>query len=560
VGAVRIGADGSLELDSTSALYVSGDFINEANSVGFKANSGTLALTGEGTFEPGPSGAVYDGNLLTDGVVTLADGATFNFKGSVWTNRGSFTAGDGSTVKLVGSSDQTLTTGGAPNVPTMVFYNIETDNDDTITFATNINLNGTFTIAGGATVRDVTPGSVYNFAGGAEVIVSGTWKVIGSAAEHIQLLGPGEGEGGARWTLQVNSGGTVNLNYVDLRDSELVVHGGSINGKNAGYTVYSLGNLSDSWGPYDPVPVDVGSQVVSRSFSLGDANGDGWVDLFDFSILAGVFGTADPRADFNGDGWVDLLDFSILANNFGKKVGEDTPAAPPQGTTDYSGGRLTLRLPERLPRRGDTIEVEVVAQDAWMKAFGFLVSYDTSLLKLVEVAEGDFLKDALFAFHNGRVLCASRSGPSRGDGLLARLRFRVIGEGRSRVAISLRDIQIVNGEGRLEKLGEIHVSFGTAPRRTRLLASYPNPFNSEVWMPFELADDADVRVEIYDVSGRVVRVLDLGRLPAGYYVDRSTAAYWDGRSDMGERVASEVYLYRFTAGSYSAMRRMVILK
>ena len=68
------------------------------------------------------------------------------------------------------------------------------------------------------------------------------------------------------------------------------------------------------------------------------------------------------------------------------------------------------------------------------------------------------------------------------------------------------------------------------------------------------------RVEIYDISGKVVRVLDLGRLPAGYYVDRSAAAHWDGRSDMGERVASSVYLYRFSAGSYSVIRRMVILK
>jgi len=384
------------------------------------------------------------------------------------------------------------------------------------------------------------------------VVVNGTWKVTGSPSDHIQLLGPGEGEGGSRWTLQVNSSGQVDLNYVDLRDSELIVHGGSLNGKNAGYTVVSLGNLSPSWGPYDPLP-------DYDTFPFGDANGDGFVDLFDFNILASVFGTTDPKADFNGDGVVDLFDFGILAENFGKKVGGKAPAAPSQGK-DYSGGQLALKLPERLPHRGDIVEVEVVARNAWMKAYGFVLSYDRSLLKLMDVEEGDFLENTLFLFHEGRVLCASRSGPSRGDGVLLKLRFRVIGDGRSREGIALRDIQVVDGKGRLGRLGEIRVPFCTAPHRTRLLASFPNPFNSEVWIPFQLADDAEVRVEIYDISGRVVRVLDLGRLPAGYYVDRSRAAYWDGRSGMGERVASGVYLYRFTAGSYSVIRRMVILK
>jgi len=98
------------------------------------------------------------------------------------------------------------------------------------------------------------------------------------------------------------------------------------------------------------------------------------------------------------------------------------------------------------------------------------------------------------------------------------------------------------------------------PPKTRLLQNIPNPFNPETWLPFELAETANVHIQIYDMTGRLVRALDLGHRPAGYYVDRAKAAYWDGRNDAGERVASGLYLYRLKAGNFSAVRRMLILK
>jgi len=98
------------------------------------------------------------------------------------------------------------------------------------------------------------------------------------------------------------------------------------------------------------------------------------------------------------------------------------------------------------------------------------------------------------------------------------------------------------------------------PERTALLQNYPNPFNPETWIPFELSESAEVRITIYSPAGQVVRTLELGTLPAGSYTSRTKAAYWDGTNEVGERVASGLYLYRIEAGSFSAMRRMVILK
>ena len=99
-----------------------------------------------------------------------------------------------------------------------------------------------------------------------------------------------------------------------------------------------------------------------------------------------------------------------------------------------------------------------------------------------------------------------------------------------------------------------------SPERTRLLANYPNPFNPETWIPYQLATDSDVQISIYNTTGNVVRTLKLGHQSEGYYTDQSRAAYWDGRNAIGEQVASGVYFYVFTANEFSATRKMLILK
>ena len=98
------------------------------------------------------------------------------------------------------------------------------------------------------------------------------------------------------------------------------------------------------------------------------------------------------------------------------------------------------------------------------------------------------------------------------------------------------------------------------PETTALLANYPNPFNPETWIPYQLAKAADVTVTIYASDGSVVRTLALGHQDAGMYYTRSQAAYWDGRNALGESVASGVYFYTLTAGDFSATRKMLILK
>ena len=93
-----------------------------------------------------------------------------------------------------------------------------------------------------------------------------------------------------------------------------------------------------------------------------------------------------------------------------------------------------------------------------------------------------------------------------------------------------------------------------------LLANFPNPFNPETWIPYQLAEPAEVTLTIYDIRGRVVRTLALGNQPVGIYQSRSKAVHWDGRNHLGEKVATGVYFYTLKVGDYTATRKLLIRK
>ena len=98
------------------------------------------------------------------------------------------------------------------------------------------------------------------------------------------------------------------------------------------------------------------------------------------------------------------------------------------------------------------------------------------------------------------------------------------------------------------------------PERAALLTNYPNPFNPETWIPYQLSEPAEVTLRIYAVSGALVRTLNLGHQSAGLYHQRSRAAYWNGKNELGEPAASGVYFYTLTAGDFTATRKMLIMK
>ena len=121
--------------------------------------------------------------------------------------------------------------------------------------------------------------------------------------------------------------------------------------------------------------------------------------------------------------------------------------------------------------------------------------------------------------------------------------------------LSITDVRSQRGIRLLERL-----LAALAPKETALLANYPNPFNPETWIPYQLAKPAEVTLTIYAIDGRVVRQLTLGHQPGGMYHNKQRAAYWDGRNAQGEKVASGIYFYTLSAGDFSATRKLLIRK
>ena len=96
------------------------------------------------------------------------------------------------------------------------------------------------------------------------------------------------------------------------------------------------------------------------------------------------------------------------------------------------------------------------------------------------------------------------------------------------------------------------------PGSFALLQNYPNPFNPDTWLPYQLAEDVDAIIWIHDVSGHLIRILNLGYKQAGFYTTRNKAAYWDGKNEVGEQVASGIYFYTIQAGEFTATKKIVV--
>jgi hypothetical protein len=153
----------------------------------------------------------------------------------------------------------------------------------------------------------------------------------------------------------------------------------------------------------------------------------------------------------------------------------------------------------------------------------------------------------------------------------ADLSRRAVVEAGDRIEVTVKDSsgQVVSGphvqdvtlEGIRNAVLSVRLRLGQViPEKSALLQNYPNPFNPETWIPYQLVEDADVEIRIYATSGQLVRRLDLGHKPAGFYTDRKESAYWDGRNEAGESVGSGVYFYSIHAGDFTATRKMLVAR
>ena len=169
---------------------------------------------------------------------------------------------------------------------------------------------------------------------------------------------------------------------------------------------------------------------------------------------------------------------------------------------------------------------------------------------------GDGIVDIADLVLVANALGADAAAPSLNSQELEQLTAADVEEWLTRAQkITLTDPDYKRGISVLEQLHKALI-----PKATALLPNFPNPFNPETWIPYHLAKDADVTLHIYAMNGTLVRTLALGHQPAGIYQSRSRAAYWDGKNEFGEKVASGVYFYTLSAGEFTATRKMLIRK
>ena len=237
-----------------------------------------------------------------------------------------------------------------------------------------------------------------------------------------------------------------------------------------------------------------------------DVDGNGQVTVIDLAIVALLYGTRvqgvpNFPADVNSDGVVNLLDLTLVAQGI-----------------DAAGGNLGKLA-------GPAMEA------AWAAA-----AEQAAALEAV-AGSPNALSSGNRPVHNVAAALSDAKQLATSDTRLE------------------NDVPVV-----LETLLALLTETKVIPETTALLPNYPNPFNPETWIPYHLAQDAKVTVTIYDVRGEVVRTLTLGQQPAGVYETRHRAAYWDGRNQHGETVASGVYFYTLTAGEFNATRKLLITK
>jgi len=302
-----------------------------------------------------------------------------------------------------------------------------------------------------------------------------------------------------------------------------------------------------------------------------DLNDDGLVNIFDLVVVGKNFGGKGPEGDVNGDGKVDVFDLVLVGRHFGEQIGAGPFLIREEETKELK----ELWVKSKLDGEWLTVQVGVSGLD---DVFGYQLdlSFDVDEMELMSVQEGGvFSKAGRFYWkapevEKGMVRDAAAvrlgdvGGVSWNEPLLT-LRFRVKSRyDLLRTNLWVSNVKVVSPDGEL--IGELRGGRGfelervVVPARSELLANYPNPFNPDTWIPFALAKEAEVIIRIYDVSGRLIRELNLGRLSAGYYVSRDRAAHWDGRNERGERAASGVYVVELIAGKGRFVRRIALMK
>ncbi len=296
--------------------------------------------------------------------------------------------------------------------------------------------------------------------------------------------------------------------------------------------------------------------------------GDGEVNEYDAVVvlkstvkLVELSDCQDKAADVDGNLNVSAYDASLILRYWIDIISifpVEIPLAPPPQPSVQAGEIWLGAYQERFE---STFTVPVLIKELDGLLSGKLVlSYNPQEIAFVEVEPTLLTKNYLFAHKaaSGQ-LTLTFAGATQldQDGVLLHLNFKKISSDSQRGidSIVLSEAKLNDGNLRavLQKVRQL-------PSRSELLANFPNPFNPETWIPYQLAEAGRVTIKIYTLTGQLVRQFSLGHKEEGYYLTREQALHWDGTNQLGESVGSGVYFYSIETPQFSATKKMLLLK
>jgi len=321
-------------------------------------------------------------------------------------------------------------------------------------------------------------------------------------------------------------------------------------------------NFYDQSGKTIPVELENGIIKIIQGGIKGDVNGDNQVRSNDATLALRITaGLTTPTAyqlwaaDMNNDGQVRSNDATLILR---KAAGLLAPLNEPI----VNGRNVIIGLNEVYGLAGNSITVPVKVDRADIIASGDVcIAYDSSILRAVDILSESDLLLVNNITESGMIRITFASADGLKSNTIANIKFEVLTDKVSpitfhkaelyRLDTTPIDSKTVNGRFQ---------SLAMRPEHDGLLQNFPNPFNPETWIPYQLRNDSQVKIHIYTIKGELIRTLELGYKPAGIYSSQDRSAYWDGKNESGEYASSGVYFYTIKAGDFTATKKMIIQK
>ena len=296
----------------------------------------------------------------------------------------------------------------------------------------------------------------------------------------------------------------------------------------------------------------------------------------DHDPIIARFSFVEPvDGDLSGDGTISAYDAALILQ-YVVGLRDTFPAEMLNSPSGIAPRDYVLSIPEQSATAGDIIHVPVIIDDAaGLMAGGVSLKYDSTVLKAIDVipqilpnqlyweANTALKGEVRFAFASAEEIPPTpfgKGGAMKGGGNLLTVGFEVLLQTDGKTSpLIFSNVQLSNSSRVIKVDGGVKI---LVPNFA-LLQNFPNPFNPETWIPYQLAQEADVTIRIYNQHGQLVRMLNPGVQQTGSYLAKNRAAYWDGRNNLEEYVASGVYFYTLDLrgrNNFRATKKMVIMK